>query len=180
MKLPITLTAACMVATLGAASADAQHRRGTIDLDALLTETNERFDAIDTNSDGMLSDAEFVAAEVSPEVGPGRRGPHGPKFGMRGDDDGERRAALFAEADTDDSGELSADEFTALPEAMARLARGKHFTRLDDDEDGFVSQEEFQSRYNKLAALDTDGDGSVTRAELGEGRHGDRRGRGRR
>ena len=50
------------------------------------------------------------------------------------------------------------------------------FSRLDADEDGFVSQAEFNEPIERLRALDANGDGQVDRDERRSGLR--KRGRG--
>jgi hypothetical protein len=77
---------AVLTAGLGlGAAASADPRRGPsgpIDLSALESRTDARFDRIDTDGDGSLSAAEFAAVEARPGAGaPPGAGPwghHGP------------------------------------------------------------------------------------------------------
>jgi len=66
----------------------------------------------------------------------------------------ERRVKRFVETDTDSDGNLSVEEFTTIP-AVARLAErrpeapAKIYDRLDANDDGTVSSEEFVSHLRK-------------------------------
>ena len=174
MKLndfPVALTVAVCItaAALTAMQAHAHDRDAPIDLSELKAEADARFAAADADDSGGVSKDEFVAAEGAFDRGMRRRGVRfeGPRGWLRSrGQDGDHRAAVFAEADTDQDGKLSDEEFAALPDAVERLAKRRLFDRLDDDEDALLSAEEFPSAYNRLAALDADGDGEVSRDEM--------------
>ena len=79
------------------------------------TKAGERFDSVDADHDGALSQAEMDA------LMPGRGGRGGPGMGMR-------------RADTDGDGKITRAEFVA-----AQLSR---FDRDDTDHDGKLTQDE--------------------------------------
>lgn len=185
---PVSIIVAICItaAALTAMSARGHDADAPIDLGALKEAAEARFADVDADDDGTLTSAEFEAADI--EAGPRQRGGRfaarmrdrrgdGPPFAGRGAD---RRGDVFTEADTDEDGQLSKDEYDAIPQAMQRLARRAMFARLDDNDDARLSFDEFPSRYARMLALDQNDDGQVTRAEVGrEGmrRHG-RRGPG--
>jgi Ca2+-binding EF-hand superfamily protein len=80
---------------------------------------------------------------------------------------GGHTADKFMEADADNNGLVSKEEFTAKYDAK--------FTKMDGDGDGSVSAEEYEAyihakyedKYReKFKKMDTDGDGSVSEQEL--------------
>ncbi len=128
------------------------------------------FSALDANSDGVLTAAEFEAAKA------GRLGD------LDANSDGfitademlaqiqarqaehvaERFEKMLERADADDDGRLSVDELAAMAEDRGPRLDDAGFPRgWDSDGDGVVSQEEFE-----------------TAMEDHKGRHGGRRGHG--
>lgn len=115
----------------------------------------ERFDLIDTDKDGKLSEAELVAD----------------------------RAARFAQADTNGDGKLTAEEMAALGANGHAKRAGKMISRLDTDGDGALTLAEMSAskRGEKMfARMDADGDGALSKPELEKAREHmrDRAGRG--
>jgi len=113
---------------------------------------------LDTDGDGMVSQAEFDAG----------------------------RPDRFATADTDGDGQVSAEEFqTAALAAIEqrRLQRiARMFDRLDADHDGVLTEQEAQAPASSMfARMDDNGDGQISPEEMdGFGRHmHDRFGEGR-
>ena len=114
----------------------------------------QRFDEVDANKDGMLTEAEVQAF----------------------------RAGRFAAADVDGNGSLSAEEMSALQmqqmqDRMAQRTK-KMMQRLDANGDGQLSAEELakmgdgrggKSKSDKgkpmFQRADTDGDGMLSKAE---------------
>ena len=191
--LPLSLTvAACITAAaLVAMNAKAQSLPGPefpIDLAELKTAADARLAEFDTDDDGLLSSAEFEAAEMRPDRAPrdgwrrdrGRRGgwgrDRGRRDGWRSDrGHGGNGAEVFSEADVDGDEKLSQEEFEAVPEAIRRLAQRRLFSRLDANDDASLSADEFPSRYSRLVSLDANEDGQVTRDEMPRrGRRGHR------
>ncbi len=126
-----------------------------------------RFQAMDSDGSGEISPAELAAAP-----GPEHRGRHpGWKRHGRTDDDAgfseEGDGALFDALDDDADGTLSRTEFSAerLREARREHARSRLFERLDRDGSGGLSRAELPDMSRRLAAMDADGDGTVTREE---------------
>lgn len=84
------------------------------------------------------------------------------------------RADRFAAADADGDGALSAGELIAMEEVIqeeVRLARAAAVvTRMDDNGDGLLQNEELEARLPQIAPLfdelDTDKDGGISQAEL--------------
>lgn len=87
----------------------------------------------------------------------------------------------FGEMDADGDGMLSLEEYENRPERMpiprqeieieiedsARAA----FQGFDANDDGVITRDEWPSPENRLAALDTDGDGTISFSELAGERH---------
>ena len=96
------------------------------DIDALRT---QRFAEADTNGDGSISEAEFVAKAQA--------------------DAGERAALMFARLDADDGdGTLSRD---AVESRMGRGISDRMISRADSDGSGGVSAEEFDAALERFA-----------------------------
>jgi EF hand len=107
---------------------------------------------------------EATVTPVHARRGDREHGPRGERGGMMG---GEMFQSLFAEADTDGDGAVSAEELAALRTAKVGAA--------DANSDGALSLEEFQTLW--LAAMqprvvdafqhvDADGDATITAAEV--------------
>jgi Ca2+-binding EF-hand superfamily protein len=173
---------ACAAETTEGTTAPATAK--SIDIAAVRSRADEAFKAADTDGNGTLSKAEFVAA---PRLGmggafrhhgrhgaPGMHGgpPHdgdrgmGPPGSMEPGARTEMQKSLFAALDADGSGQLSADEFAKEPEVMQKIAREHAFARLDANGDGALSRDELPSAVSRLEKADTDGDGRVTAEEM--------------
>lgn len=114
-------------------------------------------------------------------AGDGRRGPDRDAVRQRME---QRRAALderlaehdkrrqeartrdFETADADGDGQLSPSEYGDMPETVRATRQREMFARLDENDDGVLTPEEFPSMVARLRTLDADGDGLVTRDEL--------------
>ena len=83
----------------------------------------------------------------------------------------EARSRDFETADSDGDGQLSADEYGDMPATLKAARQREMFARLDGNEDGVLTPEEFPSMVSRLQALDADGDGLVTREEMRAGRN---------
>ena len=104
----------------------------------------DRFDAIDADKDGKVTEAEIEAF----------------------------RAARFAAADIDKSGSLSAEELSAMQmqEMQSRMGQraARMIERLDGDADGQLSAAEFAEMgkaKSQFERADADGDGAISKAE---------------
>ena len=197
------LLSAALLITAPALAHDHKGPRADLDGDGQVTrlefdtQANARFDAIDTNFDGVLTEAERRA------YGDERRDERRERRFERLDADGdgsisraemeaadatrdarreERRERMKARFDTDGDGMVSEAERAAAREARdARRAerggdrgprmRGK--PRFDLDGDGAVTRLEYTTAHDALfARMDANGDGVLTR---GEGRKGKRK-----
>lgn len=101
----------------------------------------QRFDALDANHDGVVTQAEFVAAA----------------------------SARFQQIDTHGTGKVTAAQIAASPQAHERAARvaARVVKRLDANGDGVVSQDEFLAAARKrFARMDRNGDGYIDAGEM--------------
>ena len=195
-SLSITVAACVTAAALVAnAFADPKQPAKPIDLGELRATEEKRFADADADGDGLVTKEEFANVDPQrifagvrppdPRNRDGRR--HGPGAEGRGGDHAdseamrerraERRAKMearreevrtreFATADADGDGQLSADEYGDMPATLKAARQSEMFNRLDADDDGVLTPGEFPSAVARLAALDTDGDGLVTRKEV--------------
>ncbi len=157
------------------ATAPAATPQRSIDVAKVNERAAQAFAKADANGDGKITPTEF--ATVKPPGGRGdaprahhkRHGGMGPGSGMHAPTDAERAefdAALFKALDTDGNGQISEAEFTKLHEAMRALMHEKMFARLDSNGDGVLTPDEFPPGPKRVSAMDTDGDGKVTRQEI--------------
>jgi Ca2+-binding EF-hand superfamily protein len=137
----------------------------------------DAFTRIDTDQDGFLSkdEVEVLAKGMRRREG-WKRGPSEALF-RRMDADGDRRITreewklnpeLFAKFDANGDGVITADEVmpTDRREPMpSRDASGKFFEKLDRNRDGKIDANELPNE-RRFAALDRDGDGVITKAEV--------------
>lgn len=139
----------------------------------------ERISKIDSDGNGLISEAEFLAAKHSRTGRPGMRGgpgglrngggrmgggPMGPDFEF---DPEAIEEAVFTQLDADQNGALSRTEFTRekVESARGNAIRKAMLAELDANHDGSLSAEELPNPVERLRALDSDGDGKVTRSE---------------
>jgi Ca2+-binding EF-hand superfamily protein len=132
---------------------------GTISSDEINNAT-AALKKLDKNNDGKLDMME-LRPDFAGRPGPPRDGERGPREGVprdgeRGPRDGERGPRETAgsgdnpmlqrlmQLDSDDNGELSADELSKLPERGERLMQF-----ADRDKDGALSKEELQSMKSR-------------------------------
>ena len=118
--------------------------------------TEASFEQLDADGDGMVTQEEFDA----------------------------KRTEMFAAQDADGDGALSEEELTAaIMKRIQDSAKGmaaNAIEKLDDDNDGMLSQSEMKSwtgRKNLFEHIDDDGDGSLSRSEFDH--EGDRDGKRR-
>ena len=90
----------------------------------------------------------------------------------------------LADFDADGNGTLSLDEFQGLYLDQTRQMMVRGFQRFDRDGDGQLSREELGAPVEMIfGRMDANDDGAIEKSEMrkrGDGRHGDRDGKGRR
>jgi Ca2+-binding EF-hand superfamily protein len=134
---------------------------------------NSRFKDTDTNGDGAIDLAEFMAqAEKRSQ-----------KSSKRGQNRGGHMGMMSAE-DTNNDGIISRDEFSkpALDKAVQRLTKrlNMQFDELDRNEDGQLSKaEQDRPRHKRFERMDRNDDGKLSPNELMKSRKG-MRGKGKR
>ena len=161
-RFPILVAALAIVGLTAEAQPARDGGRFPIDLEMLRSQAAAAFEKADADRDGAVSAAEFAAVDDDKRR-PGQR--RGPKPGRRGGDG-------FDLGDANGDGQLSREEFEALPAARRAAQAQRKFERLDADGDGGLSPSEFPSRANRLIGFDADGDGILTREEVRRGRRG--------
>lgn len=118
-------------------NADARKQRRAARIAAL-------FARVDANEDGRVSADEFAVTDIGRAMR--RDGPRmshrerGPRTG------GKPREGDFEAADADANGQLSPQEFEAMPQALREARRKRAFERMDSDGDGYLTVEEFSAR----------------------------------
>ena len=178
--LPAVAVVAALAVSATATDVFAAKRdRFPIDLGELRAKAEERFNAADADGDGSVSAEEFANADL--------RGvfPRGRRDGGRRHGDAEGRPArewagagqegVFGTADADANGQLSEEEFNAVPAAVRSQRQQRLFERFDADASGGLSLAEFPSRLKRLQMFDANADGIVSRDEMPFGQRPQRR-----
>ncbi len=136
--LLIRIAAGVAAGALAATGFAASRHELPIDLAEVRAKVEAHFATVDGDGDGLISAAEFAAADHREALGGHRRGRHFHGRHDHGDHDGARDTdGIFAAADRDGDGALSKAEFDA------RLAR---LEALDVNGDGQVSRDELPRR----------------------------------
>ncbi|QQV78542.1 hypothetical protein H5J25_07950 [Sphingomonas aliaeris] len=145
---------------------------GTITRAEFLAQAGTRFDARDANRDGTIAGDELVGrnGQARPDAKPMSRA-----AAM------ERAATMFDRLDTSKDGKLDATERQAMrgrmganrrggPDGQHAMRGGHHGIRLakvDANKDGRISQDEMRARADKrFARLDANKDGFIDKAEI--------------
>ena len=101
----------------------------------------KRFDALDANHDGVVTQAEYLAAAT----------------------------AMYRQFDAQGNGKVTASEIASSPKAQERIehAAQRIVKRLDTNGDGVVSQSEYLAgAQRRFARLDKNGDGYIDADEM--------------
>lgn len=133
---------------------------GTMSRDEFVAQSDKRFDRLDYNRDGKVSEETFMALTM--RGGPG--GMHGMR-GMRGP--GMRGPGMHRRGGPDRGPEPMAGGQPPAPNAMPGAARGvERIKALDTNRDGWVDRAEFRAQAGaQFAKLDANNDGRVDAAE---------------
>jgi Ca2+-binding EF-hand superfamily protein len=175
----MTTTAGSLAAAIlltAAATSHAQTPRAPLSVADIEARGAQIFADADTDGDGLITEAEFASVERRENRrGPGAKGPGRRRQHLSSEASAEHRLhmedQLFDQLDADDDEMLSREEFSIANQRAARetIGRAWAFARLDENDDGVLSPDEFPPR--RLAQLDTNGDGELSREELNQRRH---------
>lgn len=149
----------------------------------------DRFEAMDTNGDGYVDQAEVQAAQDARFAEADANGDgaldademnamRDKRMAGRAEMAGKHASATFEALDADKSGAISREEFEAAVE-MRKSRRADHakghrdrrqarmMQRMDANGDGMIQKEEISGGFvtQMFARLDTDKDGRVSKAE---------------
>ena len=192
LNLIATVTGSAVLFVASGAWSAADQPQAPVSIAAVETQAKARFESLDQDDDGVVSMQEFEAAQPACRMGGGHHARHqnhgakGPQAERQTEQRGPgqkpckrhpqrspaRRAAMdqemFAILDADADGQLSRDEFAgARHPANRRLARQRAmFKQWDTDGNGELTLEEMPTPAKHLEAADTDGDGTVSKAEM--------------
>ncbi|WYH48082.1 hypothetical protein WKW49_12920 [Teredinibacter turnerae] len=92
------------------------------------------------------------------------------------DEISEKRKQIFERMDGDGTGDVSFGEYRQLDQAKREMLLKARFNKLDLDQDGVLSGEEYVSYLGSFERFDQNGDGSITSEEIASPGSGDRSG----
>ena len=78
-----------------------------------------------------------------------------------------KKQALFNRMDADQDGDVSFVEYQTMDHSKREALLQARFNKLDENHDGIVSQAEYASYLGMFSSIDTNGDGSLSREEVG-------------
>lgn len=84
------------------------------------------------------------------------------------DEISEKRKQIFARMDGDADGGVSFDEYLEVDKAKRQMLLKARFDKLDLDQDGNLSGEEYCSYLGSFERFDHDGDGNITPEEINQ------------
>lgn len=120
-----------------------------------LSNLQARFNAVDTNHNGVLEESEIAAAQQK-------------ELQQLQAAEQQRLEQEFQRLDTNHDGQLSKAEFlAAAPPVRARETATQLIAGLDSNKDGKVSLQEYEARpLETFSKLDANHDGTVTTQEI--------------
>lgn len=155
---PIAATASAAVVQKRAAApaaSPAAEQPKPMTREQFLSNLQARFNAVDTNHDGVLEESEIAAAQQK-------------ELQQLQAAEQQRMDQEFQRLDTNHDGQLSKAEFmAAAPPVRPRETAAQLLGALDANKDGKVSRQEYQSRpLETFSKLDANHDGTVTTQEI--------------
>jgi len=84
------------------------------------------------------------------------------------DEISEKRKQIFERMDGDADGGVSFDEYLQVDAAKRQMLLKARFSKLDLNQDGILSDEEYCSYLGSFERFDQDGDGNITTQEISQ------------
>ncbi len=144
------------------------------EIDAMREASKETFELLDANSSGSITLDEI---DIIPELIEGEEVlPTEELAKLRQRSNIVSRTFMYIEedmdhfdvADSDNDGSLSKTEFDLRETTLRTHILQLNIESFDKDKNGGVEFSEFSAHLDNIEELDSDGDGSLSRAELGE------------